>query len=67
MEVIAGLGRAGVGAIEADDVEVLVFDPDAAEEASLAGLGRRGDVKHQAADFAQEFAANVVELVVLAG
>ena len=65
MEVIAGLGRAGVSAIEADHMEILVLDPDAAQEASLAGMGLRSDIEHQAADFTQKFAANVVELVVL--
>ena len=55
-----------VGAVETDDVVVLIFDPDAADEAGLAGvlLGRDGE--DQAAHVAQKFAVRVAEVVMLA-
>ena len=46
-------------------MEVLILDPDAAQEATLAGMRRGCDVEYQAAHFAEEFAPDVVEFVVL--
>src|SRR6266850_6470498 len=54
-----------VCAVEPHNIEILVFYPDAAEKTALAALLLRRDVKHQTAHFAEEFAAHVVELVVL--
>src|SRR5262249_25273355 len=65
IEIPAGVAAAAVRAVEANDVEILVFDPDAACEASLAGFWKRGDVEHKAAHFTKKFTVNVVELVVL--
>src|ERR1022692_288612 len=56
--------RRSIGTVEADDAKVLVFHPDAPEEASLAGVLLGCYVEYQAADVAQEFAADVVELIV---
>src|SRR5882672_6151958 len=56
---------AAVGAIEAHDVVVLIFNPDAPQEAALAGLFLRSYVEHQATHFAEKLAPYVVELVVL--
>src|SRR5579883_11538 len=64
VEIPACVAVAGVGAVEANDVEVLIFHPDAAEEAAAVVLFERGHVENEAANFAQEFAANVVELIV---
>ena len=55
-----------IGSVQAHDVETLIFNPDAAEEAALAGLLFRRDVEHEAAHVAEEFAASVVEVIVLA-
>ena len=54
-----------VCAVQADDVEVLIFDPDTAEEAPFAGIFLWRDIEHEAADVAQELAADVFEIVVL--
>ena len=51
---------------EAHDAEVLVLDPNAAEEPPFARIGQGGNVKDQAANFAEELAAHVIELIVLA-
>jgi len=58
-------GDRRVYAVEANDREILIFRPDAALEAAAAGLGKRRHVKHDAAHLTEEFAAHVVELVVL--
>ena len=55
-----------VGAVEAHDVVILVFDPDPAQEAALAGVLLGGDVQDNATHLAQEFAAHESEVVVLA-
>src|SRR5579862_1839927 len=65
MEVVAGPGRTRIGAVKPHNVETLVLDPNAAEEAPFAGARRRGDVENHAADLAQEFTPDVIELVVL--
>src|SRR5260370_18454639 len=65
MEPPAGVAASAVGAIEPDYVVILIFHPDTAQEAAFPALFLRRDVKHQAADFAKEFAAHVIELVVL--
>src|SRR5215813_3644891 len=65
VEIPARMSGATVSAIESHNVEVLIFDPDPSEEAALAGLGQRRDVKHQATHFAQKFAFYVVELIML--
>src|SRR5262249_12244875 len=51
--------------VEANDVEILIFDPDAARETALAGFRERRDVKNEAAHFTEKFAVNVIEFVVL--
>src|ERR1700674_5388227 len=65
MDVVTRMAAAGVTTVEAHDVKILVFDPDAPQEASHTELFLRRDVEHQAAHFAEEFAAHVIELVVL--
>ncbi len=55
-----------VRAVEPNDVVVLVFDPNAAQEAAVARALLGGHVEHQAAHVAQEFAAHVAEVIVLA-
>ena len=65
VEIPAGMAAAAVSAVKADHVEVLVFDPDATEKAALAGFRKRSHIEHKTAHFTQEFAAHVVELVVL--
>ena len=56
----------GIGAVQTNDVEFLVFHPEAAQEPALAGGFLRRYVEHQAPDIAQEFAPDIVELIVLA-
>src|SRR5215469_7203060 len=56
---------ANVGAIDADDVVVLILDPDAALEISVAGIERM-NVDHDAAHLAQHLAAHRDEVVVAA-
>jgi hypothetical protein len=50
MEVVVGARTTAVGAVEAHDVKVLVFYPNAAGEASFARLGQRLDIEHQGPD-----------------
>ena len=54
-----------VAAVKADDVVILIFDPDSAHEARdfLAFLGL--DIDDEAAEFAKKFAAHEGEVVVL--
>src|SRR5215472_18433773 len=54
---------ANVGAVDADDVVVLILHPDAALEISVAGIERM-DVDHEAAHLAQHLAAHRDEVVV---
>ncbi len=65
MEVPAGVPVAAVSAIEANDVIILVFNPDASHEPAMVALFGGCHVENQAAHFAKEFAANIVKLVVL--
>jgi len=53
--------------VETDDGEFLVFDPDAADEKPAVLVSFWCDVDHIAADFAEEFAAAVIELVIIRG
>src|SRR5579864_4092259 len=53
-----------VGAIEADDVVVLVLHPHSANEAPVAGVGLGLNVNDQAAHLADEFTADKGEVVV---
>ena len=67
MQVEAVDSRDGrVHAVETHDRVALIFRPDAALEAAFAGLRKRREIENEAADFAEEFAADVVDLVVLA-
>jgi hypothetical protein len=66
IEVVASARRTAVGAVEANDVIVLVFGPDAAGKAALSAVGQRVDIENDAAHFAQKFPANISEFVVLA-
>src|ERR1700674_862047 len=66
VQVIAGSRMRIVSAIEADDVVVLVLDPDAAEEPALAGAFPGCDIHGDAAYFAEELPANESEVVILA-
>src|SRR5208283_6230765 len=65
MEVPAGVAVPVVRAIEANDVEILIFHPDASHEAPLVILLGRRHVKYEAAYFAEKFAANIIKLIVL--
>src|SRR6267143_4025066 len=65
VEPPAGMSVAAVCAVEPHNIEILVFHPDAAKKTALAALLLWRDVKHQAAHFAEEFAAHIVKLVVL--
>ena len=65
MKELIGVPR-GKGAVEADDVEVPVLNPEAAYKAgfaAVAGFGR--DIQDDAAQVAEEFAALVIVVVVL--
>src|SRR5580704_15422513 len=65
MEVPARVAAAAISAVEAHDVVVLVFDPDAPKEPALAGFFLGRDVEYQAAHFTEKFAPHIVKLVVL--
>src|ERR1700739_2874570 len=65
MEIPAGMPAAAVGAVEADYVVILVFHPDAPEEAAFSGPFLWRYVKNQAAHFAEKLPAHIVELVML--
>src|SRR6266446_627636 len=64
MEIIVGARAASVGAVKPDDVEILVLDPDAPDEAPFAGFGQGRDVEHKSPYLAEELAAYVVELIM---
>ena len=66
IEVVAHQRRPAVGAIKAHNVVVLILHPNAPHEAPFVALLYRIDVKDQAAHFAQELAAHILNLVVLA-
>src|SRR5262249_25872400 len=51
---------------QANNVVILIFDPHAAQEAATSRFRLRSYVEHEAAHIAQEFAANVAEVIVLA-
>ena len=57
-------GKAADDAVEPDDVEVAVFDPEASGKAVGDGAAR-SDVQHQAADFAEELTPQEREIVAL--
>src|SRR5260370_33938089 len=65
MKFPVGGRAAAVAAVKADNVEILIFDPDAPKEPALAGLLLRRDVEHQTAHFTEEFPPHVIELVGL--
>src|SRR5580658_4157363 len=65
VEKPARVSVTAVCSIEAHYVEILIFHPDAAQETSTIVLFRRRHVEHQTAHLTEEFAANVIEFVVL--
>src|SRR6202162_4528625 len=65
VKIPTGVAAAAISAVEAHHVVILILNPDASEEAAFPGLFTRGNVEHQAAHFAEEFAADVVEFIVL--
>src|SRR5258705_13157393 len=65
VEIPAGVSSSSVGAVETHNVEILIFHPNASEESAFARFRFRSDVENQATHFAQEFAAHVIELIVL--
>src|ERR1043166_1308371 len=65
MEIPAGASSALVSAVEANHIEVLVLNPNSAQEAAFAGLRQRRNVKNQAPHVAKKFAAYIVKLIVL--
>ena len=65
MEIQIGEGAAGIRAVETNDREILILDPDAPDEASIARFFLWSDIKNERAHFPEEFAADVIEIVVL--
>src|ERR1700719_3722207 len=65
VKIPTGVAAAAVSAIEAHHVVILIFNPDASKEAAFAGLFTRGHVEHETAHFTEEFAAHVIEFIVL--
>ncbi len=65
MEVPTCVSAAAIGAVEPHDMKVLILYPDTSKKAALTRFRIRTHIEHQAAHFAQEFAANVVKFVVL--
>src|SRR5579863_2322644 len=55
----------GVNAVESDDKIFLIFRPNAAAEATLAGFGKRGHVEDDATNAAEEFPPDVIEVIML--
>ena len=58
--------RTTVGSVEAHDVAAAVFNPDIADEVAAASAFQRSDREDERADIAEEFAAQEVELIVIA-
>src|SRR6202030_1817709 len=65
VKIPTGVAASTVSAIEAHHVVILILHPDASEEAAFAGLVTRSYVEHQAAHFAEKFAAHIIKFVVL--
>src|SRR5579871_541314 len=55
-----------VGSVQAHDVEALILNPHAAQEAATARALLGCHVEHEATDIAEKFAADVVKVIVLA-
>src|SRR5208282_3668340 len=65
VQVITGARMRVVSAIEANDVVILVLDPDTAKKPAFASVLLRRHVHHYAAYFAQKFPPHEREIVVL--
>src|ERR1700731_3138002 len=65
VKIPTAVAAAAVRAIEAHPVVILILHPDASEEAAFPGLFTRSYVEHQAAHFAEKFAAHIIKFVVL--
>src|SRR5262249_35042944 len=65
MKIPTGVPVAAISAVKAHDVVILVFHPDASEEAAFSGLLEGGYVENQATNLAEKLPPHVVELVVL--
>src|SRR4029077_13958256 len=65
VEVSSHLGLREVGAVEADDIVILVFDPDTPLKAPRRGLRFGLDINHETANFAEELPAHKREVVIL--
>src|SRR5437763_8235652 len=63
MKVVTSTRMRIVRAIETYDVVILIFDPDAAEEASLAGIFLGCYIEDDAANLAEKLAAHKSEIV----
>ena len=55
-----------IRSVKADNVVILVFDPDAPDEMAGARISLGGDVHHDAAHFPEKLAADKGEVVILA-
>src|SRR5271170_4569913 len=65
MEIETGLGVGGIGSVEADDVVILILDPDSAHKAADTRAFLGFGIDHQAAYFSQKLTADEGEVIVL--
>ncbi len=65
MKEVSVAGTRLIKTIQPDNVVILVFHPNAATEAAIAGGFFRGNLEDDTADITQEFAVHVLEIVGL--
>ena len=66
MEEVGILRPWRIRTIQANDAEILIFDPETTQKTAFAGILLRGYIEHQAAHVAQKLAVDVCEIVMLA-
>ena len=63
--VLVPRGLRRVGSVQADDVVVLVLNPDPADEQAITSVFLWRDIEHHAAHVADELTVNIAEVVVI--
>src|SRR5205085_8895129 len=64
MEEVSITRAWSIGAVQADNVEVLVFDPDASQKASVPSAFLWRDIEHQRANITQKLSPRIAKLIV---
>ncbi len=59
------VGMTGIGPVEADNIEVAIFDPDSSGKRSFSRFFPRLHIDHNAARFAKKLASHKSETIVI--